>query len=252
MTSLVLPSLATFAALCVTFSTAGTVKGLTGFGMPLVGIPLTILLLDVPPTTVMGWMLVPILLTNVTQLIATRHRAAVIPRLWPLFSGLMLALLVSVPLLARLHRDQLSLLVGVLVLLVTLSQLMRPWRVAPAWRGPFLFIAGAISGAVGGATSFFGFPAVHALLAVELEKSEFIFAVSFMFLVGGVVIAAALGGYGLIGGEDLLISVLVVAPALAGLWWGQRLRSRLSLPAFQRLVRVVLLLVGCSMIYKGL
>ncbi|GAA5121337.1 sulfite exporter TauE/SafE family protein [Alloalcanivorax gelatiniphagus] len=252
MSTLVLPSLATFAALCLTFGTAGTVKGLTGFGMPLVGIPLTILLLDVPPTTVMGWMLAPIFITNLAQLISSRHRAAVVVGLWPLFAGLLLAMLASVPLLARLHQDQLSLLVGVLVLLVTLSQFMRPWRVAPAWRRAFLFTAGVVSGAVGGATSFFGFPAVHALLAVDLDKTGFIFSVSLMFLVGGVVIAAALGGYGLIGGADLVISALVVAPALAGLWLGQRLRGRLSLLAFQRLVRVVLLLVGCSMIYKGL
>ena len=52
---------------------------------------------------------------------------------------------------------------------------------------------------------------------------------------------------------DRLIGFVMLAPfALAGLWVGNRLQRRISREATLRLVSVLLLLIGASLIYRAL
>ena len=52
-------------------------------------------------------------------------------------------------------------------------------------------------------------------------------------------------------GDMLAVSCLAVAPALAGMLLGQRLRGRLSEKAFRRALFSGLLLVAVHLIWKG-
>ncbi|WP_020680193.1 sulfite exporter TauE/SafE family protein [Marinobacterium rhizophilum] len=237
--------------LAFTFVAAGFVKGLCGFGMPLIAIPVATLLTAVPVTTAMGWSMGAIVATNVVQVLLGRRHLHVIRRLWPLFGAMLLSMLVSVQLLAYFSSQVLSMLVGMMILVTVLSQLLRPRQVSPRWQPAFLGASGLISGVLGGMTSFFGFPAVQALLAMELEKGEFVFAISLMFLSGSLIIGSALGSHGLMSSDDLMISFSCVLPALIGLWLGRFGRERLSVAAFQRIVQVVLLGTGSSMVLSG-
>ena len=113
-------------------------------------------------------------------------------------------------------------------------------------------LSGLVSGALGGLTSFFGFPALQTLVASGLEKDEFVLSVSLTFFVGGLVLAVGLGTQGLVTTTDALLSLLVLVPALIGLNLGHRARNRLSVTTFRRVIFVLLLLTGLSMMVNGL
>lgn len=231
---------------------SGGIKGLSGFGMPMVSIPVSTLLLGASIPQAMGWVLVSVLVTNIVQLAQHWSHRNVVRRVWPLVLGMGLALTLSVQLLASLSSEILSMLVGVMMLISVGSQLLQPVQVRQSWQSWVLAISGLLSGAIGGVTSFFGFPALQTLVAVGLEKDDFVFAVSLSFLLGGIILALGLGGQGLVTGQDAVLSVLLVIPALVGLNLGRRLRHRLSVATFRRIILVLILLSGVSMVVNGL
>lgn len=234
------------------FILAGVVKGLAGFGMPLVAIPALTLLTGAPVTLAMGWAIIPLVLTNLAQAVTARQHAHEALRVWPLLVGLFGALAISVPLLARMDPGSLAVIVGFMILLVVASQTLRPWHIAPKWRPLVLGTAGVVSGTVGGLTSFFGFPAIQALLATGISSGGFIFTVSIMFFVGSGIIAIALTTFGLVAPSDLLLSAACLPPALLGMKLGQAVRNRVSVKVFKRIVMIMLMATGSSMIINGL
>ncbi|TGG93353.1 sulfite exporter TauE/SafE family protein [Natronospirillum operosum] len=234
------------------FVLAGMIKGLAGFGMPLIAIPALTLLTGAPVTLAMGWAIVSLVLTNLAQAFTARAHAREALRVWPLLVGLFGALAISVPMLARMDPGSLSMVVGAMILLVVASQLLRPWQISQRWQTPVLGVAGVISGTVGGLTSFFGFPAIQALIATGISSGGFIFTVSIMFFVGTAIIGVALTTYGLMGPADLLLSAACLPPALLGLKMGQAVRERVSVPTFQRILKIMLVATGTSMIVNGL
>jgi len=196
---------------------SGGIKGLSGFGMPMVSMPVSTLVLGASIPQAMGWVLVAVFVTNTVQLVQHWSNRGVVRRVWPLVVGMSTALALSVQLLASLSSEVLSILVGAMMLVSVASQLAKPLQVPLRWQPWTLGISGLISGAIGGVTSFFGFPALQTLVACGLEKDDFVFSVSLSFLLGGIILAVGLGGQGLVSGQDAVLSVLMVAPALVGL-----------------------------------
>lgn len=234
------------------FLLAGMVKGLAGFGMPLVAIPALALFFNVPITLAMGWALGPIFLTNALQLYNTRRSYMGVPKLWTMFVPMFVTMLLAVQLLNEIESGRLSALVGLVVLISVGAQLYRPVVITGRWKTPFLAFTGFISGLIGGLTSFMGFPAIQGMLAVQLKPNEFIFAVSGMFLFGTLIIGSALASFAFLTGVDVILSALFTIPAVLGLRLGQWARSRVPVLVFQRLVLLILLANGVSLIVTGL
>lgn len=238
--------------LTAVFILAGLIKGLSGFGMPLVAIPVVTLFANVPVTKAMGWTIASILATNLVQVVILYRRLFVIARLWPLFVGLFTSMLLSVQLLTYLDPKHLSLMVGITILVVVTAQLMRPWHVQEHWQTAYLGASGIISGTIGGLTSFFGFPALQSMLSINLLKEEFIFAVSLMFFIGGLIIGSALATQDLMTADDVAISIHCLLPSLVGMIIGQRARNKFSTALFKKVVLAVLLITGVSMVLRSL
>lgn len=231
---------------------SGLVKGMAGFGMPLIAIPTLTLFFNVPVTLAMGWAMGPIFLTNIIQAVNTRHSYRGVSKLWALLIPLFICMLLTVQLLNEIDTGRLSAVVGLVVLISVGAQLVRPIVVTGTWKTPFLMLTGTISGLVGGLTSFMGFPAIQGMLAVQLKPNEFIFAVSSMFLVGALIIGSALASFAFLSTADLILSALVTLPAVIGLKVGQWGRARVPVHIFQRIVLLILLANGVSLIYTGL
>ena len=154
--------------------------------------------------------------------------------------------------LARIDPGSLSVIVGAMILLVVATQAARPWQIPDRWQLPFLGIAGLASGTIGGLTSFFGFPAIQALMATRTSAGGFIFTVSILFFFGTLIIGIALHHFALIGNTDLLLSAAGLPPALLGMKAGQLIRQRVSVTVFRRILLTLLLATGSSMIINGL
>lgn len=238
--------------LAAVYLLSGAIKGLSGFGMPMVSIPVSTLVLGASIPQAMAWVLVPVFVTNAVQLIQHWSQRRVLRRIWPLVLGMVLALAASVQLLSSLSGPVLSILVGAMMLVSVASQLSRPIQIPLRWQPWALAISGLLSGAIGGVTSFFGFPALQTLVAAGLEKDDFVFSVSLSFFLSGIILAIGLGGQGLVTAQDAWLSLLVLAPALIGLSLGHWARQRISVSAFRRIIFMLLLLTGLSMMVNGM
>jgi len=233
------------------FTLAGVVKGAAGFGFPMVSVPLLAQVMPVPEA--IAWALVPTFGANLMQMIETRAHAHVLRSIWPLLAVLYPVMLATVRMVPSMDPRALYLMVGALIELAAVMQFLgRIPRIEGRARLPMLLAGGAITGVLGGMTSFFGFPALQAFLAIGLTAREFVFAASVLFLVGSVVLGAGLSSLGILGLDDLLVSSLGIPAMALGLAVGQRIRNRASPALFRNLVLATLFAVGISMLAKGL
>ncbi len=180
----------------VTFVLAGVVKGVSGMGLPTLAMAL--LSLRLPASDAAALMLLPALLNNAAQCVGP-HGAALLRRLWPLWSGLVLGTLFApVPGLADgggegggMARTGL----GVVLAAYGLYGLGRPHLPAPGryagWLGA---VAGVLGGALSAATGVFVLPLVPYLQALQFPRRALIQALGISFMLASMALAARLGG----------------------------------------------------------
>lgn len=237
--------------LALIFMASGMVKGISGFGMPFIAIPASTILFNVPITQAMGWVLASGFATNIVQLAQTRRQWRVLRQIWILLLALLATMAFTVQLLSALNTHVLSMVLGGVMIISIAAQLAKPLRVPSERKHLYYLFGGFFSGLFGGLTSFFGFPSLQVLIASGLQKTEFIFATSFVLFSGTVVLAIGLGSQGLVTRYDGLMSLLLFVPAVLGMLIGQRLRNRMSPVVFARVVLLVLLATGASMLIRG-
>lgn len=235
------------------FMISGAVKGISGFGMPYIAMPGMVVVLHVPVTQAMGWMLVSGFATNIVQLIQTRREWPILRRLWPLAVTLLVTMAVAVQFLSYLDGDVLLILVGGATVIAMLSQWWGQWTISPGRFERSVFVAsGFFSGLFGGLTSFYGFPSLQVMLAAGIHRRAFVFMASLILLTGGLVLGAGLGTQGLMNRIDLIISLLMLIPAVGGLYLGQSVQRRLSPRAFNAVLTLTILGMGLTMFLRGL
>lgn len=243
-----LPHLAFMTAVLVL---AGLVKGVIGLGLPAIAIGL--LSLVMPPVQAAALMIVPNVATNVWQFAVGPSVRKLSVRLWPMMLGIVAGCLAGAGLLALARSGQgAALLGGALVIYAGLGLLaVRPQvpRRAEAWLGP---LVGAATGAMTAATGVFVVPSVPYLQALGLDRDDLIQALGLTFLVATLALAVVLSGAGLFDAAVAASSLLALAPALAGMLIGSRLRSRLSQAAFRLCFLWGLLALGSYLILRTL
>lgn len=238
--------------LAVIFVLSGMVKGLSGFGMPFIAIPASTIVLNVPITQAMAWVLVSGFATNIVQLFQTRGYWRVLLEIWPLILTLLVTMVFSMQLLSVLDSNVLSMILGTVMVISIASQSRKKWQITPERRTLTFTLSGFASGMVGGLTSFYGFPSLQTLLASGMQKNAFIFSASFLLFAGAILLAFGLGTQGLMTVQDGFLSIALFIPAVVGMLLGQKIRNRLSLKVFERVAMVVLLLTGLSMLIRGI
>ncbi len=242
---------ALLAYLVTVFVLGGVVKGVSGFGMPLVVVPLVAWVETVP--TAVALSLLPVVISNISQAYECRHHYRVLKWVWPLLLSMGVSLAVAVQLLGHFRPEVLALIIGVMIQVFVISQLAPvPPVIARAWRLRAMLGAGVSSGVLGGLTSFYGFPALQALMAMGLARGEFILASSLMFLLGSLLLGVGLLLQDLVAPTYLLLSLVLVLPTQLGMWLGAIVRERLSQRMFRGITLCVLSATGLVMIARAL
>lgn len=236
------------ALIATVFALAGTVKGISGMGLPTVAMSLLGLWMAAPQAAAL--LVAPSLATNLAQCQGP-HGRTLMRRLWPMWLALAAATVFG-PGLG--HGSDLTArrLLGIALVLYGLWGLWRPTWPAIAGRSPWLgTAAGMLTGLVTASTAVFVLPMVPYLQALRLEKDEMVQALGLSFGVATLALAARLGwGSGL--GTWLTPGTLwALAAAFAGLWLGSRWRARLSGPAFQRSLFLIFIGLGLANLLKS-
>ena len=105
-------------------------------------------------------------------------------------------------------------------------------------------VAGGLGGVAFGMTGIFIVPGILYLQALGLKRDVFVQALGLTFVTISTSLLIGMAGRNLISGEQALVSTLAVAPTLAGLALGQRIRHRISEVLFRRLFFIALFGVG--------
>ena len=245
------PTPETLLYVAAVFIAAGIVKGVLGIGLPLVSLPL--LAGTVGPITAMALLVVPTFAVNIWQAVQSGYLSGALRRFWTAYPLLIGGVVFGVTLLTRMDTGVLTAVVGVLVILVSISQLFPlrlhvPERAEP-WATP---VVGLSSGLLGGLSSFLGPVMVMYLVALRVTKDQFVGAIAIFYVIASVPFFGGLAVSGRLGHEELIASALASLMILLGVLVGQRLRRRASPELFRRAVLIMLILIGANMIRKGL
>lgn len=225
------------------------VKSITGMGYPLIAVPLITLALGIEDAVVV--VAAPNLMANGLLCWGARdgrHESRDLGVLVGFgFVGAILGTyaLVSVP------EDPLLIALVLTIAVFVVNFVRSPeLRIAAStsrrWSPGVGFLAGVMQGAVGVSG-----PVVATWLhGYRLGKSAYVYSVTAIFGVTGLVQFALLVGAGKLTGERALVSALAFVPVAAMIPVGTRLRHRLGGPGFEQAVLGVLVLSGIALVVQ--
>lgn len=229
---------------------AATLKGVTGFGFPLVAVPLLSTILG--PRVAIPMIAIPTMLSNV--IVVSRGGASrVTVAFIVVLAGLAVGTAAGALLIKVLDQRLLSALVGAVSLLYVAATGTRLTALIPPAAGDRAAPAiGLVAGAIGGATGIFAPFLASYLHLMRLAKREFVFWITLMFFVSNV---AQIGSYfrlGLYAGPVMGMALLECVPMAVGTWSGLVLQDRLSPETFNRIVLVIVTLASLNLLARGL
>lgn len=233
------------------FLLSGTVKGVLGIGLPLVGVPLLSFLMPVP--TAIALLSIPILLSNVWQMFQGEGLRDAFKRFWPLYLSLIVGISIGARLLVNFDPAAIDPVLGSLLIVIALVNLVS-WRPRISQRTERLLspMIGLAGGLLGGLTSFFGPPIVLFMVSLQLPRERFISAIAVAYLCGVVPLNLSLAFYDILTFDTALLSTAALAPVFIGMLIGRRLRQHLPQEAFRKSLLVVLMIIGVTLIHRSL
>jgi uncharacterized membrane protein YfcA len=205
------------------------------------------------PAAAAAVLVVPSLVTNVWQLLAGPAFGAILRRLATMMIAAFAGTVLGIGVITGASAGLAVAALGAVLVLYGALGLAAPHFAVPRrmerWLSPTV---GLLTGLVTGATGVFVIPAVPYLNSLGLGKDELTQALGLSFTVSTVALATALATRGQFQLGAAWASGLAVLPALAGMFVGQRVRSRLDPVAFRRWFFVGLIALGIWMVGRAL
>ena len=231
---------------------AGFVKGAVGFAMPLIIVSGLTSLLD--PKLAVAGIILPIVVSNLAQSFRTGTRAAAeaLRVFWRYILVVCAAILIFAQFVPGMRPETFYLVLGIPVVILSAIQLVGVRMTIPPgsrWWAEWLF--GGLSGMIGGLAGTWGPPTVLYLLAIDTPKARQIVAQGVIYGIGSVALLVGHLKSGILNGQTVWFSALLVIPALAGMWTGFRVQEALDPVLFRRLTLAVLIVAGLNLIRKG-
>ena len=104
----------------------------------------------------------------------------------------------------------------------------------------------------GGLAGIWGPPTVAYLTALDTPKYDQMRVQGVIYGAGSALLFVAHLGSGVLRGETMPFAVLLVIPAILGMWVGGQVMDRIDQKAFRRATLVVLIIAGGNLIRRGL
>ena len=249
MTDIPIETLGLLVTACFMFMTGGVVKGTLGVGLPLVVVPLLSLLLD--SSQAMGLLVMPVLVSNALQSVEGGRLFFALKRFGTLIGAQFIATLWANDWGSRLSPHEMNAVIAFTVVSSVAMMLFSPRvdrsKKTELWLGP---VVGAIAGAMGGATSLTGPILITYLMALRLDRDDFVGSISIIYLLGSIPMYAAMLIWGRFGLDDVAWSCAGLAPMYLGLRLGATLRKRLSEEGFRRILMGFLIFLAILLMLK--
>lgn len=235
--------------LCI-FLAGGVIKGALGIGLPafLVGC----LTFFYEPRVAVAMILFVIATTNFRQAwiggnpwhIIRRHPYFCVCTVISIFSIALIGSKVPLPVL--------QIVVGLSMVLFALNSLfITVPALNPKYDKGAQIAAGIGSGILGGLTAIWSPPLAIYLMSLKLDKDLLIQTLGVMFSIQAIFLTAGF----ILSGELTLqlagIGALMLVPAFAGMYFGEKIRRRMNMVQFMQAFLVTFLILGLNLIRRG-
>lgn len=243
--------LATMAWCAAALAITGVVKGISGIGIPLVGVSLLSLAIPIPQAVAL--LPVPIIVANAWQAWSGGRFVQTCRRFPGLLVAMALGTALGAMLLAQVDARGLMALIGTIVICFSVLELAEvSLRVPERHEGAAGAAAGFVGGILGGMSSIFGPPLIMFIASLRLGKDEFVATITSIYLFTGVLLGAALPAFGVADlGSMLIGSGLATVPLFAGVALGQLSRRHVSERLFRKVLMVLVLLIGANLLRRA-
>ncbi len=238
------------ALIAIAFFTAGIIKGMVGLGLPI--IVLVFLALPLGVTSAISLMLVPAIVTNIAQAVSGPSLLPLIKRLWSFLLAAAMGIWFGVGLLSVVEPGTTLMVLGALLAAYSIVSLFSPQIRPPGRYEPILSpLAGGLGGVAFGVTGVFIVPGILYIQALGLKKDALVQALGIVFMTLSVTLLGAFLDKGFMTSTVTLVSFGAVAPAVLGLYLGQKMRHRVSEALFRTVFFWALLVTGLYFIASG-
>ena len=226
----------------------GLIKGTIGFGMPMVALPL--IAFAVPVTTAMILLCAPIFLTNFLQIKFKQGISSY--RFLPMFLFLVVGLIIGARLILEINLNTITQIIAILIIFAALINCFgfKINNIKKIHERIITSFIGFGSGILGGLSTVYGPPMLAYLVAVDLPKEKFVRTVSTMYFIGSFPLYGSLIYYGFATKQDLIMSLLLIIPALLGQQIGTRIRDKINQKQFRNCILVTLVILGIMLFIK--
>lgn len=239
------------AAVLLVYFLAGTVKGVLGFGLPIITMASLPFLVDVQSAIVLSAVVQPA--TNIFQLISSGGVARAFKVSWPVLLTLIPGISLGAWYLTALDANTLLFLVGLTIVVFSVLELSGfRFSIQPKRRFAAGLGFGALAGVFGALTSLNGWTFIMYLMGIGLDRKDFRSAIGLLFLVSGFFISTSFWVVGILDMQLLLLGAVVLVPAFLGMWAGDLLGKKIPADLFRRLVLLALVLIGSAIALRGI
>ena len=230
---------------------AGLLKGIIGVGFQTVGIAFLTVITNLP--NAISLLLIPSLVTNLWQAGAGGELFTILIRLWPLIITASMMVWFGSIALTSVSLSYLSALLGVLLIIYSTFSLFglrfevktkNEW-----WLAPFI---GLINGVLTGMTGIFVVPCVFYFQAIGFRKDTLIQSMGVLFTALTLMLIVSLKTKNILTLELSGWSALAIIPAITGVFFGQRIRKRISEAIFKKIFFSCLIMLGIFITYNSI
>ncbi|MGI9206273.1 MAG: sulfite exporter TauE/SafE family protein [Woeseiaceae bacterium] len=234
----------------VAFFLAGFVKGVVGFGFPI--IVLVILTLTIGLFEALAILIVPTLVTNIWQALSGPYLSAVLQRMWLYFVCSAVGILIASRFLTVVNVELLTGLLGGVLLFFALTRLLNFHITVDRAKEPLLSVVlGTVNGGLTGFTGSFMVPSVLYMQALGFSKDMLVQAMGMFFAISTLMLTISLGTNSLLGGDSLKLSVVALIPSFTGIYLGRWARKQVDELQFQKIFLSALLVLGSYLLWRS-
>lgn len=233
------------------FALGGILKGATGFGAPLLAVPLLALMFDLPfAITIFA---IPNIVTNLWQSWAFRKHHLPLNFVVSFVAAGGLGAGLGTYILARTPTEALTLVLACTMLAYIVFRLLRPsWKLGLKVATFLSFPLGLIAGLLQGAAGLSAPVSVTFLNSMHLERNQFISTISMFFIGLGFVQVPMLVDYGYLNLTNTLLGFSALVPLIAGMPLGAMLAKRISRERFNQALLVILTVLSMKLLWDSL
>ncbi|MEM7215401.1 MAG: sulfite exporter TauE/SafE family protein [Pseudomonadota bacterium] len=233
------------------FLFAGMVKGVLGFGLPIVTMSLLPFIMPIEKAIVISAVVQPA--TNVFQLISAGGLRKSLKLAWPVLLLLVPGVMAGAWYLSALDGKTLLLLVGLTIVAYSMFDFLGYKIGIPATlKVPAGMVFGFVAGVFGALTALNGWAFIMYLTGLNVSRDTFRSTIALLFIVSGFLISSSFWIIGWLDKSAALLGALALLGAFPGMSIGNYFGAKISGDFFRKLILVALFGIGIMLSLQGL